>query len=187
MNSRPLIAFISFALILFVGSRISRLTPVSQNTSKVITQLCPVVDGWSARRQRSELFSAVRSAAGQHGVDHLLLLAVIAAESGCKKQAVSHRGALGMMQLMPTTATWLGVEDPMSVHENINGGAKYLAYLLRRFNNNLKLALAAYNAGPEKVKQARGVPPYKETQRYVIKVLDFYQQLRNGSTKALAI
>jgi len=109
-----------------------------------------------------------------HGLDYNLVKAVIRAESAFDPQAVSPKGAKGLMQLMPGTSRDLGVVDPFDPHQNIDGGTRYLKMLLDRFNNNLILALAAYNAGPESVAKYGGVPPYDETQIYVRRVLEFY-------------
>ncbi len=103
-----------------------------------------------------------------------LVQAVIQVESAYKVRAVSHKGAQGLMQLMPETAEELGVEDVFDAEENIRGGTRYLRRLLNRFGR-LDLALAAYNAGPSAVAKYRGVPPYDETRRYVQKVLHIYR------------
>jgi soluble lytic murein transglycosylase-like protein len=116
----------------------------------------------------------ILSACKKHGLDHNLVKAVIKAESAFNPAAVSPKGALGLMQLMPDTSKGLGVNDPFDPAENINAGVRYLKSLLNRFRNNLVLALAAYNAGPEAVQQHGGIPPYSETQTYVRRVLDFY-------------
>lgn len=118
----------------------------------------------------------VKRAAIKHGVDESLIRAVIHAESAFKENAVSKAGAQGLMQLMPQTAKELGVSNAFSASENIAGGAKYLSILLDTFSGNLKLATAAYNAGPGAVKRYNGVPPYKETQAYVERVAILQQR-----------
>ena len=104
-----------------------------------------------------------------------LVMAVIRNESCFDKAAVSSAGAEGLMQLMPATATSLGVIDSFSPQQNIRGGTQYLAELIKRYNNNLGIALAAYNAGPGAVAKYDGVPPYKETQKYIEKVMKSYR------------
>jgi len=123
----------------------------------------------------------IAAAAASTGVDVALLRAVIHAESAFNPMAVSNKGAQGLMQLMPGTAGDLGVNDAFDVAQNIGGGAKYLAQLLKDFNGNTELATAAYNAGEAAVQKYGGVPPYDETQVYVQRV----EQLRDRYKKAL--
>jgi len=111
--------------------------------------------------------------AAHHGLPPALVKAVIATESNFNATAVSAKGALGLMQLMPETADMLGV-DPMRVDENVDGGTRYLRHLWDRFGD-LTNALAAYNAGPESVDRYGGIPPYPETQQYVRRVLAYYR------------
>lgn len=112
----------------------------------------------------------IRAASGEYGVDEALLRAVIHAESAFNPRALSVAGAQGLMQLIPGTARDMGVLDAFDVGQNIRGGARYLALLLRSFNGNERLAAAAYNAGPGAVQKYNGVPPYDETQVYVERV-----------------
>ena len=121
----------------------------------------------------------IEEASQQYGVDPKLIQAVIRVESNFDSQAISPKGAQGLMQLMPQTARELQVLDPFSPRDNIAGGARYLRYLLDLFNQDVSLALAAYNAGPEKVSLYRGVPPYHETRTYVQKVLQIYNRLKS--------
>jgi len=122
----------------------------------------------------SDYHSIVKNTAGKYNLDPSLIHAVIKTESNYNKYAVSRKGAMGLMQLMPSTAQDLGVENPFHPIQNIDGGARYLRQLLEKFNWNLTLALAAYNAGPETVKKYGNVPPIKETRDYVRKVLSLY-------------
>jgi len=112
----------------------------------------------------------IAAAAREHGVDEAIVRAIIHAESAYNPMALSRVGAQGLMQLMPATARRFGVSDAFNPQQNIQGGVKYLAWLLKRFNGNLTLAAAGYNAGEGAVDKYDGVPPYKETQRYVERV-----------------
>ncbi len=118
----------------------------------------------------------IQQAARQFHVEPSLIKAIIKAESDFDHRAVSHKGAQGLMQLMPDTANQLQVKDPFDPEENIYGGTRYLSRLLKRFNNNKRLAVAAYNAGPELVERAGGVPPLPETKRFVERVLRYYHE-----------
>jgi hypothetical protein len=121
--------------------------------------------------------AAVERAADEYGVDPELLVAMMRVESAFDPQAVSSKGAVGLMQLMPATAELLSVEDPTDPAQNIDGGARWLRRMLDRFEGDLDLALAAYNAGPETVSRYGGIPPYRETQQYVRAVRRHLQQM----------
>ena len=112
--------------------------------------------------------------ARQHRVSPALVKAVIAAESNFEPDAISNKGAQGLMQLMPQTARALGVEDPFRPSENVKGGTQYLRAMLDRYGD-MQRAVAAYNAGPEAVDRYHGVPPYPETVAYVQRVLTYYR------------
>ena len=106
-----------------------------------------------------------------HNIDEDLLASVVRAESGGQVRAVSRTGAKGLMQLMPGTATAMGINDAFQPQQNVAGGTAYLDILLNRYHDNLSLALAAYNAGPAAVDKYHGIPPYRETREYVARVI----------------
>jgi len=116
----------------------------------------------------------IEETAERYRLDSLLLAAVVQTESGFDARAISPRGAQGLMQLMPTTAQSYGATAPTDPHSNVRAGARYLRDLLHRFDDDLELALAAYNAGPAAVRRFRGMPPYRETRQYVERVLTLY-------------
>lgn len=123
----------------------------------------------------------IRAAAEKHQLDPNLLHAVIQAESAYDAAAISSAGAVGLMQLMPATAKRYGVTNRKDPVQNVNGGAQYLKFLLKLFDSNLKLAVAAYNAGENAVKKYKNsIPPYPETQHYVKKVLALYEKYGRG-------
>jgi len=128
--------------------------------------------------ERQKIETSILKAAQKYDLPVNLIKSVIRAESNFQVKAVSHAGAQGLMQLMPATARELGVNNPFNIEENIDGGSRYLRKMLDSFGGDLKLALAAYNAGPEAVVKYGGkVPPYKETQQYVKRVLRFTRQM----------
>ena len=114
-------------------------------------------------------------AARRHGLDPELVIAVVSVESGFRPQAVSPKGAQGLMQLMPKTAESLGVADAFDPEQNLDGGARHLGQLLALYDGDVERALAAYNAGEGAVHRHHGVPPYRETRAYVKKVLERYR------------
>lgn len=136
-----------------------------------VQMMLPSADGTVSSQSFANM---VAEAARKYEVDPKLLSAVAEAESGGNQSAVSPAGAVGVMQLMPDTAASLGV-DPYDEKQNIEGGAKYLRQMLDSFGGDVRKAVAAYNAGPQAVHDYGGVPPYRETQSYVNRVLDLYQ------------
>lgn len=127
----------------------------------------------------AQIESLVGSSASAYGVDPALVKAIIANESDFNANATSRTGAQGLMQLEPGTAADLGVSDAYDPAQNISGGTRYIRGLLDRFHGDLRLAVAAYNAGPGAVMKYNGVPPYAETQAYVNNVLDSYQKYKS--------
>ena len=122
----------------------------------------------------------IKRASDRFGVDDSLIKAVIKAESDFDPMAVSHKGAQGLMQLMPGTAEMLDVNDPFDPEANILGGTRYLGDLLKRFDGDLRLALAAYNAGPERVASYRAIPPFEETRVFVERVIEYAGLYESG-------
>jgi hypothetical protein len=124
----------------------------------------------------------IEAASAQYKVDADLVASVIAVESNFEAKAISRRNARGLMQLLPETAERLGVKDVFDPGQNIDAGTRYLSELLQRYHNNLALALAAYNAGPEKINKFGNVPPYAETISYVRRVKQAYENSKSGAT-----
>lgn len=168
------IAVVMSLAIAAIGHIANRMHDLPQKTVRAdqVLSICPTL------KSSHELISAVSETADEYQIEEPLLYAVMAAESGCSNTVRSSVGAVGLMQLMPQTARWLGVRDIHSVRGNVRGGGKYLSYLLDKFSGNVELAVAAYNAGPQAVSRHSKVPPYGETHRYVKKVLKYYQTLR---------
>jgi soluble lytic murein transglycosylase-like protein len=127
----------------------------------------------SAKRERS-LFPIIQRVCLRYNIDPALVKAIIMAESEYNPKAVSVKGAKGLMQLMPVTARNLGVEDAFNAEQNIHAGVRHFKFLLKQFDGDVKLALAAYNAGSRNVKRYNAIPPFKETKRYVKKVFRYY-------------
>lgn len=134
----------------------------------VINRVAP---GASQALKQSELEELAEEISSRYGVDPSLVKSIIQVESGFNPNAVSPAGAVGLMQLMPETATSLGVKDPFNPVQNIDGGVRYLKQMLSRYQGNVQLALAAYNSGPGTVDRAGGIPDYPATKKYIQKVL----------------
>ena len=154
--------------------RYAGMTRVSYLPDPVRSPAAPAVDP-------DRYTPLVRKTAREVRIDEALLRAVIAVESGFDARAVSSRGAVGLMQLMPETARRYGVTNLYDPAQNIRGGARYLRDLMGKFNNDLSLALAAYNAGEDAIVQyGNRIPPFRETRLYVPKVLDAYRRYKPG-------
>jgi len=134
---------------------------------------------------RAELNNMVAGAGGRHQIDPDFINSVIRAESGFHSNAVSKKGAQGLMQLMPGTASQLGVANPFDPNSNVEGGTKYLRELLERYNYDPVKALAAYNAGSKRVDKYHGVPPYYETQAYIARIIRDYNRQKIAENPAL--
>ena len=129
---------------------------------------------------KTEINELIEEYSQKNGLDSDFVRAVVKQESGFNEHAKSHCGAAGLMQLMPGTAKSLGVKNPYNAEQNVAGGTKMLAGLLKTYGGNKELALAAYNAGGGAVKKYGGIPPYGETQRYVKNVLNIYNRYKGG-------
>lgn len=143
------------------------------NLTSALTE-ATVLQSNSQNASKSQILNVVSQVAKKYDVDEKLVQALIKQESGFNSKAKSKSGAMGLMQLMPATAKSMGVKDPYNTVQNVEGGVKYLKSMLNRYNGNVILALAAYNAGPGAVDKYSGVPPYKETQNYVKNILANY-------------
>lgn len=148
-------------------------TPVNPLSGEFGRQ--PIAGGGKAEEFRPMIQQAAKTA----GLDPILFEALVDQESSFDPTSVSAAGAQGLTQLMPGTAKMLGVTDPFDPIQSLNGGAKYLSQMMKQFNGDVKLALAAYNAGPGAVKRYSGIPPYKETTDYVQKILHKAEILRS--------
>jgi hypothetical protein len=152
----------------------SAMPPASQPFSRTLPQPLNQTGSQSALIPDTPISSLIDKAAQEHGMDPKLVRLVVQKESNFNPQAVSPKGAMGLMQLMPGTASLLGVQDPFNPAQNIDGGVRYLKECLQRFDNNVSLALAAYNAGPGNVDKYQGVPPFAETRQYVANIIQEY-------------
>jgi hypothetical protein len=148
--------------------------------------LADVLDTGMVPKENEPPFHAhIMQAAKTYDVDAALIRAIILAESSFNPRAVSNRGAQGLMQLMPATARSLGVEDSFDPAVNIDAGVSYFRKMLNRFDGDIRLALAAYNAGSRHVRNYGGVPPFGATRQYIHKVLEYQKQYQNEMTDGL--
>ena len=157
----------------------SHSSPFGRSTSNTSVQF--------ATQPQVDLNEVVNSASGRYRLDPDLVNSVIKAESGFNVRAVSPKGARGLMQLMPGTASQLGVPNAFDPQANVEGGTKYLRELLERYNFDLVKALAAYNAGPQRVEQFGGVPPYYETRAYVARIVRDFNKKKAAQQKVAAV
>ncbi len=172
------------------GSRLITDHPRMESGYRLI-KVYPESDVWeqTGKRQRPAPFkpgpssfdSLIWNTASQFSIDPMLIKSVMHAESAFDPDAVSRKGASGLMQLMPATARRYGVSSIFDPRQNVMGGVRYLRFLMDRFDGDLKLALAGYNAGENAVDRSGGIPPYAETRHYVKKVLRLYRQYRTES------
>ena len=152
--------------------------PSDQESVKMPTPDMPTPFPLSTRDAEWLFRPLIIDAACKYQVDQALIKAIIMTESRYNAEAVSKEGAKGLMQIMPRTAVAMGIEDPLDPFDNIHGGVKYLRQLLDEFNGNTRLALAAYNAGSNRVKEYRGVPPFEVTIQFVQKVFKYQHQFK---------
>ncbi len=158
-----------------IANKLSPLRGFAGSYSKSLNRIDDRVQGipTSANFKPTSFEELIQQAAQKYNVAPNLIKAVIKAESNFDPSAKSSVGAQGLMQLMPGTAASLGVSDPYDPQQNIDGGTKYLRQMLDKFDGNVSLALAAYNAGPGNVRKYNGIPPFNETQNYVKKVINY--------------
>jgi len=154
-------------------------------TANLVVQTAQVPSSVSGHKAEHQYHNFIVQAASQYQIDPALIKAIILAESGYNPKAVSKSGAKGLMQLMPGTAEALGVEDIFNPSQNITGGVQYFKHLVNRFNGDVKLALAAYNAGSRYVRNYNGVPPFKATRCYIKKVFKYYQQYKKQKSEGI--
>ncbi len=151
----------------------NRISHSSFNSSSVSPDAAPVKPSSGSLDRLNKYDEHIEEAAKSYGVDKNIIKSVIMTESAGNNKAVSSSKAKGLMQLMDSTAADMGVNNVFNPQENINGGTKYLSQMLRQYNGDLKLALAAYNAGPQNVEKYNGVPPFEETKNYINKVMGY--------------
>ena len=161
-----------------------RVETVADVPEPVVAVKSPGLAKTATAPTKEEMHEMLAHAGAAHNIDEDLLASVVRAESGGRTQAVSRTGARGLMQLMPETASAMGVDDALKADENIAGGTAYLDALLTRYHDNVALALAAYNAGPGAVDKYHGIPPYRETREYVARVIREFNHRKQMSLMA---
>jgi soluble lytic murein transglycosylase-like protein len=193
MNKKIIIQILSVELVrsLFIAVMILGVALASNNNNQMVVnppkvfKIHPVqqteqrLESVSGRKAEHLYHMFIIQTASHYQIDPALIKAIIMAESGYNTKAVSKSGAKGLMQLMPQTAQSLGVEDIFNPLQNITGGVQYFKHLVNRFSGDVKLALAAYNAGSRNVRNYNGVPPFKATHSYIKKVLMYYHIYKN--------
>ncbi|HUX60643.1 MAG TPA: transglycosylase SLT domain-containing protein [Ignavibacteriaceae bacterium] len=155
---------------------------------KINDNTSPIAPSAKSMDRLSRYDNIINSASTQFGVDKNLIKSVILTESAANEKAVSSAKAKGLMQLIDSTASQMGVSNVWDPKQNILGGTKYLAQMLQKFNGNVNLALASYNAGPQNVEKYGGVPPFEETQNYIKRVMSYYNHLNgagNGNDQSI--
>ena len=162
----------------FVDVRTTDIATIEAEPAPVVVKTAPVPE--------RSLDQIVKDAGARHQIDPDFIASVIHAESGANPKAVSRKGAQGLMQLMPGTASQLGVPNSFDPEANVDGGTKYLRDLLERYNFDMVKALAAYNAGPQRVEQYGGVPPYYETRAYVARIVRDFNKKKIAKGQAMA-
>jgi len=165
----------------FTGLVLTLILGLAISVTAQAGQSCATLDVADIKKRAIKHQPIIKRHAKRYGVDHRLITAIITSESCFKVRARSHKGAYGLMQLMPKTGKRWGVKNRRSTNQNIRGGTRYIAHLIKRFKGNVRLAVAAYNAGEGNVDKYRGIPPFKETRRYVKNVVKVYRKL--GGTK----
>lgn len=199
MNKKLIIQILAVELVrsLFIAAMILGVALVSNGNNQIVmnpqmfskthatsqTEQCPL--SVSGRKAEYLYHMFIIQTANHYQIDPALIKAIIMAESGYNTKAISRRGAKGLMQLMPKTAEAMGVEDIFNPHQNITGGIQYFKQMVNRFNGDVKLALAAYNAGSRNVRYYKGIPPFKATRYYIKKVFKYYQIYKNQMTEEI--
>lgn len=155
-------------------------TPTSSNYKIYMRERPKKTKAWFNLESKGIYDDVIEEAARRNDLSAPLIKALIHVESYFNPRAVSKKGAMGLMQIMPENLSRLNIQDPFNPWENIMGGAQYLKAMLDRFDGQLPLALAAYNAGPKAVEKYNDIPPYKETEKYVKKVMKYFHLYKNG-------